>query len=263
MKNSKLYSYTTQIICLFALCIFMFPLVLMVQKSLSVGGLNNYKIVLEEFDILPNLITSLLLESGTLLIVMAVTSMAAYAFSKLEFPNKKTLYYVLLVGMMIPTSVLIFPLYQIVRGLHLNNTPFSLVFPYATLFACFNLMVLKNYYDGLPNELLEAARIDGANKMKTFVSIMLPIAKPGLAFVLMQTFLSAWNELQMAFIFINDSDKQPLSVVPLRFIQVSSTGYPSYVTYAALVICLSPIVIFYIFASKYLVGGLTAGAVKG
>lgn len=241
----------------------MFPLILMLEKSLSVGGLENYKVVLKEFEMLPNLITSIIIEIGTLLIVMAVTSMAAYAFSKLEFPRKKTLYYILLIGMMIPTSVLIFPLYQIVRGLHLNNTALSLIFPYATLFSCFNLMVLKNYYDGLPNELMEAARIDGANKWKTFTAIMLPIAKPGLTFVLMQTFLNAWNELQMAFIFINDADRQPLSVVPLRFIQISAAGYPTYILYAALVLCLSPIAIFYVVASKQLVGGLTAGAVKG
>lgn len=263
MKNSKIYRIVTQVICVIALIIFMLPLVLMLQKSFSVGGLENYKTVIENFNMLPNFCMSILVVGGTLLIVMTVTSMAAFAFSKLEFPFKKVIYYILLTGMMIPTSVLIFPLYRIVRGLGLNNTPLALIFPYATLNACFNLMVLKNYYDGLPNELIEAARIDGANKMKTFVSIMLPIAKPGLVFVLMQTFLSAWNELQMALVFINDTSRQPLSVVPLRFIQTGAVGYPIYVTYASLVICLSPIAIFYVFASRQLVEGLTTGAVKG
>ena len=93
---------------------------------------------------------------------------------------------------------------------------------------CFNLMVLTNYYNALPDELIDAAKIDGANKWTTFIQIMLPIAKPGLVFVLIQTFLSAWNELQMAIIFINDTSKQPLSVVPLRFAQTTTgSGFTS------------------------------------
>jgi ABC-type glycerol-3-phosphate transport system permease component len=201
---------------------------------------------------------------GTLLIVGIVVSMAAFAFSKLDFPFKNTIYYILLTGMMVPASALVAPIYQIVRKLNLNNTGFSLIFPYATLASCFNLMVLKNYYDALPNELIDSARIDGANKFKIFSSIMMPIAKPGLVFVLMQTFLSSWNELQMAMIFINDTDVQPLSVIPLRFTQTtSSQGFTLPVMYAAMIICLTPIAIFYIFASKALVQGLTAGAVKG
>ena len=125
-------------------------------------------------------------------------------------------------------------------------------------------MVLKNYYDALPNELIEAATIDGASKKNIFIRIMLPIAKPGLAFVLIQTFLSAWNELQMGMIFINDTAKQPLSIVPLRFTQTAGVqGFPLEVMYAALVVCLLPIAIFYIFGSRFLIAGLTQGAIKG
>lgn len=190
--------------------------------------------------------------------------MAAFAFSKLNFPFKKAIYYTLLTGMMIPTSALIFPLFQIVKGLSLNNTPFSLIFPYATLNCCFNLMVLKNYFDALPNEVMESARIDGAGKGKIFTSIMMPIAIPGLAFVLIQTFLNAWNELQMAMIFINDTSVQPISVVPLRFTQTAGVqGFPLEVMYAALVVCLSPIAVFYFFGSRFLIEGLTQGAIKG
>ena len=165
---------------------------------------------------------------------------------------------------MIPTSALIFPLYQIVRGLQLNNTGWSLIFPYATASACFNLMILTNYYNALPDELIDAARIDGAGKWKTFRMIMLPIAKPGLVFILIQTFLTSWNELQMAMIFINDTSKQPMSVVPLRFAQTTtSTGFTINNLFAACIICLFPIAVFYTLASRQLMEGLTAGAVKG
>lgn len=200
MKNSLPYKIITQVICVVLLVILVFPLYLMLEKSLAVSGFGNYAKVFEYFNLIPNVITSIIVVGGTLIVVSIVVSMAAYAFSKLEFPHKQAVYYLILTGMMIPTSALIFPLYQIVRGLHLNNTGWSLVFPYATASACFNLMVLTNYYNALPDELIDAAKIDGANKWTTFIQIMLPIAKPGLVFVLIQTFLSAWNELQMAII---------------------------------------------------------------
>lgn len=264
MKNSLPYRVTTQIICLIMLVIVIFPLGLMLGRSFEVNGLGNYRKVFEYFNLIPNILTSIIVVGGTLVVVAVVVSMAAYAFSKLKFPCKRAIYYLLLTGMMIPTSALIFPLYQIVRGLHLNNTGWSLVFPYATVSACFNLMVLTNYYNALPDELLDAARIDGANKWKTFCSIMLPIAKPGLVFVLIQTFLTSWNELQMAMIFINDTSRQPLSVVPLRFAQTTTgSGFTINNLFAACIICLLPIAVFYILASRQLMEGLTAGSVKG
>lgn len=264
MKNSLSYRIVTQIVCLIVLVIVMFPLCLMLEKSLAVNGFGNYLKVFEYYNLIPNITTSIIVVGGTLLVVGIVVSMAAYAFSKLHFPGKRVIYYLLLTAMMIPASATIFPLYQIVRGLHLNNTGWSLVFPYATGSACFNLMILTNYYNALPDELIDAARIDGAGKWKTFRMIMLPIAKPGLVFVLIQTFLSSWNELQMAMIFINDTDKQPISVVPLRFAQTTlSTGFTINNLFAACIICLFPIAIFYTLASRQLMEGLTAGAVKG
>lgn len=264
MKNSRTYKIVTQIVCLIVLVIILFPLCLMVQKSLEVSGFGNYQKVFEYFDLIPNVITSIIVVGGTLVVVAIVVSMAAFAFSKLHFPGKRAVYYLLLTGMMIPTSALIFPLYQIVKGLHINNTGWSLVFPYATSSACFNLMVLTNYYNALPDELIDAARIDGAGKWKTFQFIMLPIAKPGLVFVLIQAFLTSWNELQMALIFINDPDKQPMSVVPLRFAQTTTgSGFTINNLFAACIICLIPIAIFYTLASRQLMEGLTDGAVKG
>ncbi|WP_394914540.1 carbohydrate ABC transporter permease [uncultured Robinsoniella sp.] len=264
MKNSKIFSLFGQTICIIFTFLFLFPLILMLFRSFEGNGIGNYTKVFEEVNLLPNFLTSFIVVFGTLLIVSVVSAMGAFSFSKLEFPGKKIWYYLLLTGMMIPTSALIFPLFQIVKGLHINNTAFSLIFPYATLNSCFNLMVLKNYFDGLPNELMEAARIDGAGVFITFVKVMMPIAVPGMAFVLIQTFLGAWNELQMAMIFINDTSVQPISVVPLRFVQTAgSQNFPIEVMYASLVICLLPIAVFYIFGSKFLIAGMTAGAVKG
>lgn len=140
MRKSFLFKITGQLICVLATAVFLFPLVLMIIRSFKGEGIRNYAKVFETVNLAPNFFTSITVVLGTLLIVSAVAAMAAFAFSKLDFPFKKAIYYMLLTGMMIPTSALIFPLFQIVKGLKINNTPFSLIFPYATLNCCFNLM---------------------------------------------------------------------------------------------------------------------------
>ena len=264
MRNSRTYRIVGMIVCLLFTAFFMFPLVIMVTRSFARNGVMNYAKVFDKFNLTFNFLTSILVVGSTLVIVAIVVSFAAFAFSKLEIPAKKALYYILLGGMMVPAAATIYPLYTIVKLLGLISSPFSLILPYATASCCFNLMILKNYYDAIPNELIEAASIDGASKLRTCVTVVMPVAKPGLAVVLMQTFLSSWNEVLMARIFISDTTKQPLSVVPIRFAQsVSARGFTVEVMFAALVICLTPIVVFYIFAARSLISGLTAGAVKG
>jgi len=264
MRNSRTYRIVGMIVCLLFTAFFMFPLVIMVTRSFARNGFMNYVKVFDKFNLTFNFLTSILVVGSTLIIVAIVVSFAAFAFSKLDIPGKKVLYYILLGGMMVPAAATIYPLYTIVKLLGLISSPFSLILPYATASCCFNLMILKNYYDAIPNELIEAASIDGASKLRTCVTVVMPVAKPGLAVVLMQTFLSSWNEVLMARIFISDTTKQPLSVVPIRFAQsVSARGFTVEVMFAALVICLAPIVVFYIFAARSLISGLTAGAVKG
>ena len=264
MRNSRSYRIVTGIVSAIAALFFMFPLVIMVRRSFMKGGAANYGKVFNTYKLVNNFTTSVIVVGSTLVIVTFVVSFAAFAFSKLEMPSKKALYYTLLGGMMVPVAATIYPLYQIVKLLGLISSPFSLILPYATGSCCFNLMILKNYYDAIPNELIEAACIDGASKLYTCVHVTMPVAKPGLAVVLMQTFLSAWNEVLMGRIFITDTTVQPLSVVPIRFAQtVSNQGFTQEVMYAALVICLAPIVLFYVFAARSLIAGLTAGAVKG
>ena len=146
MRNSKAYRAVGTLICLIFTAFFMFPLAIMLVRSFSKGGPSNYVKVVG----LP------------LVIVALVVSFAAYAFAKLEFRGKKLLYYTLLGGMMVPAAATIYPLYQIVKLLGLVSSPFSLILPYATGSCCFNLMILKNYYDAIPDEMIEAASIDGA-----------------------------------------------------------------------------------------------------
>lgn len=252
------------LICIAACILFMFPIGLMLKKSFAVNGFGNYRKVFESFNLFINLGNSCLITGLVLLTVSCALAPAAFAFSKLEFKGRKVLYYCLLMGMMIPSAALVFPLFMTVKWMGLLGTQFSVVLPYAVLAACFNLMMLKNYFDSIPNQLMEATYIDGGGNFKAFIAVMLPIAKPGLAFVLIQTFLTSWNELQLAMTFITDKAKLPLSVIPIHFAATTgSAQFPVQVMFAALVVCLLPIAIFYVFASRAMIGGLTQGAVKG
>lgn len=157
MRNSKAYRAVGTLVCLIFTAFFMFPLAIMLVRSFSKGGPSNYVKVFDKYNLWNNFSTSMLVVGLSL-----VVSFAAYAFAKLEFRGKKLLYYTLLGGMMVPAAATIYPLYQIVKLLGLVSSPFSLILPYATGSRCFNLMILKNYYDAIPDEMIEAASIDGA-----------------------------------------------------------------------------------------------------
>lgn len=156
MRNSKAYRAVGTLVCLIFTAFFMFPLAIMLVRSFSKGGPSNYVKVFDKYNLWNNFSTSMLVVGLSL-----VVSFAAYAFAKLEFRGKKLLYYTLLGGMMVPAAATIYPLYQIVKLLGLVSSPFSLILPYATGSRCFNLMILKNYYDAIPDEMIEAASIDG------------------------------------------------------------------------------------------------------
>ncbi len=263
-KRIKWGICVTHFICIAACVIFMYPIILMLKKSVAVDGLGNYTRVFQSFNLFINLGNSCFITGAVMLVVSCALAPAAFAFSKLQFKGRKVFYYCLLMGMMIPSAALVFPLFMTVRAMGMLGSPVSVIFPYAILSSCFNLMMLKNYFDSLPDQLLEATYIDGGGNLRAFISVMLPLAKPGLAFVLIQTFLTSWNELQLAMTFISDKEKLPLSVIPIHFAATTgSAQFPVRVMFAALVICLLPIGIFYIFASRFMIEGLTQGAVKG
>lgn len=263
MKKSIGFKIIGQIICIVLGFFALYPLLLMLKRSFDHGGIDNYKKVLKAVNPLKNYLNSIIVVGATLVIVAIVISLAAYAFSKMRFRGANILYFILLTGMMIPTAAMIFPLFQITKKLGLINELTSLIGPYSAMNALFNLLILKNYYDSLPNELIEAAKIDGASSFHTFARIIMPLSIPGLALVLIQTFLSAWNELQIGMTFINNPIKQTITVVPMRFAQTMQGSYPIEVTFACLSMTLAPIIVFYIFAQKFLIAGLTAGAIKG
>jgi raffinose/stachyose/melibiose transport system permease protein len=260
--SKKIQAIVKHIILVIVAAIFIFPLVWMVILSLQSVGLKNYTDVLQEVKIGRNIINSIIVTTSTILIVVTFTSLAAFAFSKLQFRGKNILYIILLLAMMTPAAATIFPLFQVVKGMHLINNPAALIGPYAASNCIFNLLILRNYYDGLPYELMEAGMIDGCNTFQSFIKIMFPLSYPALAVVIIWTFLNCWNEFFLGMIFINKAEYQTVTVLPLRFAQTMSNAGSQGQLYAILVIILCPIIILYLFMQKFFVEGITSGAIK-
>ena len=248
---------------LVATAIVAYPLFLTVQRSLAINGFGNYAVVLGKVKIFRNLWNSIMVTSVTLVGTTIVCSLGAFGFSKLNFRGRNALFIFIMMGMLIPTSATIFPLFQIIKILKLVNNPISQTLPYITGNSIFGLLLLKIYFDGLPNEMMESARIDGANSFRIFAQIMLPNAVPGLSILFVNTFIAAWNELQIAITFVSRRDYLTMAALPIQFSSSSGMRDNPNELFACLIMCMIPVIIFYIMAQKLIIKGMTEGTVKG
>ncbi len=242
-----------------AAVIWVLPLVHLLRVS-TTGGLQNYAEVLGSAGLARNLLNSAVVSIGTIAIVVAVASPAAFAVSKLRFVGRVPLYLLVLSGLMLPAAVILVPLSQIVRALNWDNTYQAVILPYAALAAPFALVILKSAYDALPDELLEAAAIDGASLTRTWLRVFAPLTAPTLLMVVLWTFLGAWNEFLLALLFLHTTDMQTVTVVPLQFQLQFFAEVPK--IFAALVLIQLPVVAAYLLFQRKVEQGLAAGAVK-
>jgi arabinogalactan oligomer/maltooligosaccharide transport system permease protein len=186
---------------------------------------------------------------------------AAYALSRFRFPGRRASLATFLVVQMFPSTLLMLPLYVLLDALGLLNRLGGLVLVYATTSIPFCVWTLKGYFDTLPRELEEAARIDGASTLGVFFRIVLPLSRPAIAVTALFSFMTAWNEFILAGTFITDERGYTLPVLLHHYIGEYHAEWGHFAA-AALVTSVPVMVLFYVL-QRYLVGGLTAGAVKG
>jgi raffinose/stachyose/melibiose transport system permease protein len=239
--------------------IWLLPVIRLVDVSLQ-GGVSNYGAVLTRNGLWHNLLNSALVAAATIALVIAVASPAAFVFSKLRLRGKTAAYLLLLSGLMLPAAAILVPLSQIVNALHWNNTYQALIMPYAALSAPLALVLLKGAYDSLPDELLEAAAMDGASMGRTWLRVYAPLTAPTVMTVVIWTFLSSWNEFLLALLFMHTPGMQTVTVVPLQFQLQFFVQIPK--VFAALVLIELPVVVLYLVFQRRFERGLTAGAVK-
>jgi multiple sugar transport system permease protein/raffinose/stachyose/melibiose transport system permease protein len=193
--------------------------------------------------------------------IIVVSSLAAYAFSRLKFPGKNVLFYMFMAAMMIPIPGSFVPLYVLLTKLHLRNTAVGYILCMINVGLSTSIFLLKTFFDKMPKELEDAARIDGCSKWGIWWHVALPLAKPVLAVVVVFNALNVWNEFVLALIIFDSKGLMPLQVALMTFQGEFITRYP--LLMAGLTITALPIIIVYILMQKYIVKGVTQGALVG
>lgn len=200
-------------------------------------------------------ITSSILATG-------ISAYAAYSFSKFRYRGRKSFMTLIILSRMFPFAVLLISIYALMKTYGLLDSYFSLIFSYITFTLPVGVWTLKTFFDEVPNDLLEAAKMDGASRLKTFHRIILPMALPGLLAVAILGFVNSWNDLLFSLTLVTDPDKRTIAPGLLfKFLGESGSDYGGMMASSILVSL--PAAIVFLFIQKYFIRGLTAGAVKG
>ncbi len=221
----------------------------------------NYKVLLTETDFLRWLGNSLLVSIVVTITGVALASTAGYALSRHRFRGRKAALSGILVTQMFPATMLLLPLYIVLIQLGLINSYIGIVIIYTATALPFCVWQMKGYYDTIPASLEEAARIDGATPWQAFYKVILPLAAPALVITALFSFMSAWNEYVVAAVVLQDTALFTLPVGLKGFQASLATQWGLYAAGSLLVSI--PVVVLFLVLSRYLISGLTLGAVKG
>jgi len=255
--------------------VILYPFVLMVFGSLksqtaflanpvsfpTTFDLSNYQFAWNEAHIPKFAFNSLIVATGTVFLTLVSGSMAAFALSRIRFRGRAWIYTAFVALLTIPVQIYIIPLYVLVVRAHLSNSLFGLVLPYTAGSLPLAVFLLKTYFDQLPTELMDAARLDGCDNRMILLKVVLPLSRPVLSTVTIFTFVQSWNEFFLALVFIHNPDLQTLPLgLQAFFVNQYETQFPQ--LFATLALSIAPVVMVYLFLQKQFIAGLTAGAIK-
>lgn len=240
---------------------FALPLIWIVTISFQGEGASaNYTAVFTDTPFLRFVINSLWISAGTVAIVLVVTMLAGYALAKLNFAGRSLIFGAILIGLMVPVIALIVPIFLIVRQVGLFNNFLAVILPLCAVILPMTILLTRNFVRGIPDELLDAAKIDGATSLGALVRIVIPLSRPILAVVVVWAFLNAWNDFLLPLLFLQNPDLQAVTQIPTYFTSTYGSDVPK--IFAALVLMCAPIVVAYLSFQRFFERGMTAGALK-
>lgn len=281
MDDKKLNAKKNIVFCMLSvilLCILLFPIFWILITSLKteseifqipptfyphVLNTKSYAAQIEtgDFNMFSSFGNSLVISAGSMLIAVVLAVPASYAIARYKFAGRKGMLLCFLVTQMLPVSVLLTPMFIMFKGIHVYNTWGAAILADATIGIPFSILILKNYFASIPKELEEAAYIDGCSRLGAFLRVLVPVAKPGVVVCAIFSFLYAWGDLAYGMTFILDQQKRPITAGIFNFMGQYGTRW-SYLT-AFAIVTIIPVALIFIFMQKYIIAGMTSGAVKG
>ena len=255
--------------------LFLLPLIWMISTSLKTGAQSiatppalipdpvvwgNYPTALQKIDFPDALRNSLVYVVPAVIGTLVSSCLVAYGFARIEWPGRDIVFVVLLATMMLPSQVTFIPLYVIFTRLGWVGTYLPLVIP-TFLGNPFFIFLLRQFFRGIPRELSDAARIDGASELRILLAIILPLSVPALITVGLFTFIDKWGDFFGPIIYLSDPRLYPLSVAIQVFQSAHKTDWP--LSMAASVVIASPLVIIYFLAQRKFIEAITLTGIKG
>jgi multiple sugar transport system permease protein/raffinose/stachyose/melibiose transport system permease protein len=239
---------------------FLFPLVAMVQGSLAGQGWVNFERVIQVPGFFLFFRNSIVIAAAAIAIVWVCTMTAAYGFSKLRLPGREVYFWCILACLTMPEIVLLTPLFATASAVGLYNTLLSVILPLAALQIPFAILLARTYLTGVPDELFEAARVDGAGSWRGFVYLVVPLTRPIAAAIIIFTLIGAWNDYLFPLVFLQDPSTQTITLIPQFFVGQFTDDQTKVI--AAAVLTAIPEVVAYLCLQRLFERGLAAGAVK-
>lgn len=253
----------------------LFPLFWMVRSSLMSNATifssqailppdmnwHNYFVAWTEGSFGIYFLNSIIYTTCVVFGIVVISSLAAYSFSRLNFPGKDFFFYMFVAAMMIPLPGSFVPLVVLMNKLGLANTRFGYILCMINVGLSLSILMLKTFFDKMPSDLEDAARIDGCGKLGIWWNVALPLARPAIAVIVIYNSLNVWNEFILATLLLNDKSLMPLQTGLMVFNGAHNVNYP--VLMAGLTMTAIPIIIIYLLMQKHIVKGLSSGAIVG
>jgi raffinose/stachyose/melibiose transport system permease protein len=204
---------------------------------------------------------SLLNLAGVVALTLFTCAPAGYALAKIRFPGREWLFYAFILGLTIPIQAIVIPLYQVLFGLGLVNTLTGIVLAQVSNGIPFGIFLMRSFFMGVPDELVEAAKIDGATHFQILTKVFLPISTPAIQALVIISALSTWNDFFLPLVVLISPEVQTLPLGLVRFAGTYSSEYR--LVFAGTVISFLPIIVLYLLTQRRFTEGLTQGAIKG
>jgi raffinose/stachyose/melibiose transport system permease protein len=231
---------------------FSFPAQLMWQNYIDAWNIGNFG------SLIGNSLINVL---GVVTLTLVVCAPAGYALAKIRFPGREWVFYAFIFGLTIPVQAVIIPLYQLLSNLGMINSLWGVTLAQVSNGIPFGLFLMRSFFMGVPNELTEAAKIDGANHFQILTRVFLPLSQPAISALLIISALSTWNDFFLPLVMLISPGNQTLPLGLVRFASTYNTDFR--LVFSGTVITFLPVIILYILTQRRFTEGLTQGALKG